>query len=268
MRVLQRHAIAFIGLLCFGSLSAAAVDLAALDKRIGNEPKYEGKPAYLLLALGPNAEHRVWLVLDGKRLYVDREGRGDIAKAGPPVEATGVYPTFRVGDVKVGDQVYRDLQVVLYPTKVFRRESEAISPSVKEFLAANPDGHLVTVAVDVPLAKPLPDLRGGEHSHLRHWASRWDSNGVLVFADKPEAASVIHFGGSWTVWPDADQRLTRGRAEDLTVRVGTPGHGPGTFAYIPYDFLISPAGKPHVTIEYPTADGQVRVAKQFLEDRC
>jgi peroxiredoxin len=45
------------------------------------EPVYQSNsPLYCLLVAGPNAEQRFWLVLDGKTLYVDRQGNGDLAK--------------------------------------------------------------------------------------------------------------------------------------------------------------------------------------------
>ena len=36
------------------------------------EPRYQNEPRYALLVFGPNREQRVWLVLDGATLYVDR----------------------------------------------------------------------------------------------------------------------------------------------------------------------------------------------------
>ena len=63
--------------------------------------------------------------------------------------------------------------------------------------------------------------------------------------------------------------LLCGRNEDLALRLGTPGHGPGTFAYICYDHLIPSAAKPRVQIEYPAPPGEKAVAQSHvLEDRC
>jgi hypothetical protein len=46
-----------------------AVNLGKIDRTIGKEPKYQWKPQYCLVVLGPEAKTRVWLVLDGNVLY-------------------------------------------------------------------------------------------------------------------------------------------------------------------------------------------------------
>jgi hypothetical protein len=42
------------------------------------EPKYQNEPRYALLVFGPKQEQRVWMVLDGTTLYVDRNATGDL----------------------------------------------------------------------------------------------------------------------------------------------------------------------------------------------
>src|SRR5262249_48823097 len=44
------------------------------------EPKYRNEPRYALLVFGPKRETRVWMVLDGTTLYVDRNGNGDLTQ--------------------------------------------------------------------------------------------------------------------------------------------------------------------------------------------
>jgi hypothetical protein len=65
---------------------AAAVDFDRLDRRIAREPVYQSKPLYCLALLGPDARTRVWMVLDGERLYVDKNCNGDLSDDGPPAE--------------------------------------------------------------------------------------------------------------------------------------------------------------------------------------
>jgi hypothetical protein len=56
-----------------------AIDLAQIDRSIVKEPRYVGKPHYALVVVGPRAEHRSWLVMDGdETLYFDRNGNGDL----------------------------------------------------------------------------------------------------------------------------------------------------------------------------------------------
>src|SRR5262249_29589650 len=64
--------------LVLGSAAASAADLSKIDRTITKEPAYEATPQYCLLVFGPKAETRVWLVLDGDILYVDRNSNGDL----------------------------------------------------------------------------------------------------------------------------------------------------------------------------------------------
>src|SRR5262249_30707918 len=53
------------------------------DRTIAREPAYASKaPKYCLLVYGPEERARVWLVLDGDILYVDRNGNGDLTEEG------------------------------------------------------------------------------------------------------------------------------------------------------------------------------------------
>src|SRR5262245_16225620 len=58
----------------------ADVDLSKIDRTIAREPAYRNRPKYCLLVLGTEAKFRVWLVLDGGILYVDRNGNGDVTE--------------------------------------------------------------------------------------------------------------------------------------------------------------------------------------------
>jgi RNA polymerase sigma factor (sigma-70 family) len=44
------------------------------------EPKYQKEPRYALLVFGPKRATRVWMVLDGTTLYVDRNANGDLTE--------------------------------------------------------------------------------------------------------------------------------------------------------------------------------------------
>lgn len=64
--------------LLWAAQPAPGVDLAKLARTIAKEPAYQTKtPKYCLLVFGPEAQARMWLVLDGKILYVDRRGDGE-----------------------------------------------------------------------------------------------------------------------------------------------------------------------------------------------
>jgi hypothetical protein len=50
------------------------------------EPKYKNEPRYALLVFGPKREERVWFVLDGATLYVDRNANGDLTETDERLE--------------------------------------------------------------------------------------------------------------------------------------------------------------------------------------
>jgi hypothetical protein len=248
-------------------------DLAKLERRIGKEPIYKGKPGYLLLVFGADAKHRVWLVLDGETLYVDRHATGDLSQPECCVKGEADdYPErlFKVGDLTLGGKLYGDLRVAVYSAKSSAGSGLDEMPMFQKFLAAKPDGKLYSISVDVPLEKPLPDLRDKSPvKSTRHFANQYDATGILQFAARPQGASIIHFGGPWTFAPDGQQKLVRGRNEDLALRLGTPGHGPGTFAFIGYDFLVPESAKPKLLIKYLANPGEkARTHRYLLEDRC
>src|SRR5437899_8648252 len=80
--------IAALSALLWGAALAGAADLAKIDRAIAKEPTYQTKdPRYCLLVFGPEAGHRVWLVLDGDTLYVDKNGNGDLTDEGERIQA-------------------------------------------------------------------------------------------------------------------------------------------------------------------------------------
>src|SRR2546426_1127615 len=67
------------------SYAEGRVDLAKIPRAITKEPAYQAKPGYCLAVFGPEARTRVWVVLDGNVLYVDRNANGDLTDDGQPV---------------------------------------------------------------------------------------------------------------------------------------------------------------------------------------
>ena len=87
-----------------------AADLAKIERKIAREPAYKEKPQYVLLVFGAEARFRVWLVRDGKALYVDRNGNGDLTEAGKRLSIKG---SVHVGEIKDGATRYH-LDVAWY----------------------------------------------------------------------------------------------------------------------------------------------------------
>jgi hypothetical protein len=87
---------------------ASSADLSKIDRTIAREPAYEtGKPKYCLLVFGPEARTRIWLVLDGTTLYVDRTGKGDLTGPDKRLKNTSSrnakVATFRTGPILAAD---------------------------------------------------------------------------------------------------------------------------------------------------------------------
>lgn len=75
-------AIVFVALwLGWSDLRSSAAGLAKINRSLRREPKYKTEPYYALVIIGSKAERRVWLVVDGETLYVDRNGNGDLTEA-------------------------------------------------------------------------------------------------------------------------------------------------------------------------------------------
>jgi hypothetical protein len=88
--VVMRFAKSFatIGLLGLLVGSAPAADLSKIPRTIAKEPVYKSKPKYCLVVFGPEAKKRMWNVLDGDVLYVDKNGNGDLTEKGKSLSFT------------------------------------------------------------------------------------------------------------------------------------------------------------------------------------
>jgi hypothetical protein len=254
---------------------AAAADLAKVDRTLKREPAYRSPPRYALVVFGPEATERVWLVHDGDALYVDRNGNGDLTDPGERVaardakglSAEDVGYTFEVGELRVGGRVHKGLTVWASP-RAHLLDSVTAQPNVKAALAADPKGFIYSLGLDAD----LPGLKGqGVGGRVPVIAGPSDVNGVLMFAPRPADAPVIHVGGPLAVTLYGERpELRLGRACDLMLAVGTPGHGPGTLAMLCYDETIPAAARPKIEAEFPPSQpGGPPVREQFeLKERC
>jgi hypothetical protein len=101
--------------------SANGQQTGNISRTVAKEPRYATKrPSYCLLLFGPGAKARVWLVLDGDRLYVDRNGNGDLTEPGECFTRAPNDDFFRVPDLKIGDAKtkYTDLRVNWRPSGI------------------------------------------------------------------------------------------------------------------------------------------------------
>jgi len=253
--------------LCAAPLSAA--DLTQIDRKIAKEPAYKSKPKYCLLVFGPQAQTRVWLVLDGDTLYVDRNGNGDLTEAGEKVTANkregtddDTY-TFQAGDVRDGALLHKELYVSVTSLTPYADQDEF----AKALVTKDPKAR----AYHLSLYLEMPGRKGtGVGGRVHHRAFYVDVNGVLQFSGRPQDAPVVYFGGPLQVTLFGRHRLTVGRETQVELGVGTHGVGPGTTAWIDYEGVIPEKFYPTLDITYPPKrPGDPPVTQRYeLPRRC
>jgi len=246
------------------------VDLRRIPRSIERQPEYRTKQVrYALLVFGAEARTRVWLAIDGDTLYVDRNGNGDLTDTGERIAAEkndaaekDTY-SFRVGEIRAGNRLHKDLYISVSPLSQLKDRGAA----VEDILKKHPDASAYYVSCDVD----MPPWRGGGiDGRVHQLAFYLDAEGVLQFADRPEQAPIIHFGGPWHIALFGRYRLTRGRSGDLVLGVGSPGFGPGTTTWINYEGVIPTTKYPVAEITFPAARaGEPPLRQSFeLKQRC
>jgi hypothetical protein len=271
-------AIVCTGLLA-GTTAAGDVDLTKIDRAIRKEPAYTSKaPKYGLLVFGPEAKARVWLVLDGNTLYVDRNQDGDLTGADEKVAVPDFKPDGSpfhegtreavVGDIKDGDAGHAKLTFsqLKYRKKLPDGVDKAKVEEWQAYLDKNHrqtgDGVTYSISVELSMkgaAKPV------------NWFAWLDNGGQLVFGKSPKEAPVIHFGGPLTMLSNPGNKLSHAPGPDdrFTVHIGTAGVGAGSFAYMCHDNV--PQGvHPVLEIEFPPKmpGGPAVLERYDLKERC
>jgi hypothetical protein len=215
---------------------AGAADLSGLDRTLKKEPVYTGKPGYCLAVFGPKAEQRVWLILDGDRLYVDRNGNGDLTEPGERVERQKgrrrePFTPFVIDTMTAGGPECRDLSVVVPDDRT--------------------SGAFMSVALD-----------GGRTLEYAGYGE-----GGLHFAESAAAAPVVHFGGPLTMRFSRPAELSPGVDRELYVELGRHGHGKGAWVSLSYGKVPDDL-HPVAEIALPGPDGAVRRSRVVLKQRC
>jgi hypothetical protein len=134
------------------------------------EPKYESTPKYCLIVLGRSGDVKVWMVEDGKRLFVDKNANGDLTDDGPPIEP---------GDVRKMDAHRWDFHYLLDAIAPADGSRHTLFDLRRWNYAEKDDSYGLSLSVD----GKLPVYAGW-------FGTFWSPN--------REAAPVIHFGGAFT----------------------------------------------------------------------
>jgi hypothetical protein len=252
------------------TLSAAAplraADLTGIDRTIGKQPAYTTEPRYCLLLLGAEAKTRVWIVEDGKTLYVDRNANGDLTDDGPPLQPTD----FRdLGSFSDGPPRW-DYAYVLDEIK------PANAPALTKFRLRRwnygekqQDSYGLSVTLhDDTLGKTSSDHSAGRptaksSAGLAAADAQPNDDGIPMYAgwfgtfwaNSPAKASLIHFGGP------IEPRLLREKEfvvnsapHRLSVGLITPGVGTAGPALLS-EYAIPISTPIYVRIEWPVATG-------------
>jgi hypothetical protein len=240
------------------AVTACAADLTRIDRTIGKEPLYKTRPKYCLLVFGPEAKTRVWLVLDGDTLYVDRNANGDLTEEGERFVPTREYMArrgrrvWKVGDVAPpgGKGMYTELSM-----------ADIVEAGDSRF-----GGRGLGVRAKVPLGSTRSFQSAGSLVHPTEGHR-------LRFADRPADAPVVHFGGPLRIMLLGPERLTRGirpgQRYELHARVGTPGLSKEAAAIIDDTAMFSFVSADHGSVadlEYTDRNGRSR--RQHLKLVC
>jgi hypothetical protein len=247
---------------------AQAADLAKVERKIAKEPAYQTKtPKYCLLVFGLDAKTRVWLVQDGDTLYVDRNGNGDLTEAGKSVkvkQSSDSYRSFEVGDITLDGLTHTGLSVTQMKASP---ESVGNDEEWQRIKKSGPEPWMWWVRITAERAaddkRDLPRKIG--------YIINGDGDGMLLFADKPQDAPIIHLNGPFTLaLQDRKQRLIPGEKLMLQIGVGPQGVGPGTFAFVFYPNTIPNDVYPDADITFPSkSPGQAPIKEKFtLKQRC
>jgi hypothetical protein len=241
---------------------AAGSDLARIDRSLRKEPAYQSKaPQYALLVFGPQAKVRVWVVLDGDALYLDRNGNGDLTDPGECLAARFVH---RRIEERPEVEVMRNFELTGW--KVDGEEPIlTCGPKVQWFY----------------LFQLIPREDQLDVGNARLWHERPIDLAVttktgraqrsrLRFGDSPLAAPVLHFDGPVQVAIDdkfAPFALRRGEPSELYARLVTPGLN----ATVTTDHDDFPEdAHPVVEVEWPPARAGAEPTRTRVEltQRC
>lgn len=226
----------------FANRARASTNMAThADRTILKEPKYQSSPKYSLITLGDSGDMKVWMVEDGKRLFVDKNGNGDLTDDGPPIEPSSVRKM---------DAARWDFQYVI-PALTLTNGSRHTNFVLRRWNYGDPED---SYGLSLSVNDQMPMYAGW-------FGTFWSTN--------PATAPVIHFGGPFTPQMLRRKEFTIGESHQrLSLCFINPGSGPGAVSRLSIDALSSFV-VPKLTIEWPTAAGAAPLrTSHLLSERC
>jgi hypothetical protein len=237
-----------LALCCLITGSASGNDvLSKLDRTIVREPKYENRPRYALLVFGDRAEHLIWVVEDGKSLYLDRNGNKDLSDDGPTILPSDVRS---LGQTETGQPRY-DF------TYVLKEFGPAGSPRHTDFALRrwNYDGQKQdSYGLSLKVDGAVPMYSG--------WFNRF-------WATTPKEAPVFHFAGPVHPRIMRSQEFVVGQSLDrLSICFWNTGLDKADATRLSIDSL-PPELELKAEIDWPVAEGTEPLkTTHTLNERC
>lgn len=206
-----------------------AVDLRQIDRSIAREPVYASQlPKYCLLVLGPEMRTRVWLVLDGTDLYLDRNGNGDVTEPGERVALTrsGRWSAAQAGTIM----------------EVGGPRSWNVEFRIRDYDQAS--GKCAGFSIVLDGQKKL--FVGFDPAH------------PFRFAHRAVQAPIVHLEGPLQIQLYGEPpTLVAGDEVELNIMIGTPGLGEGSFCAIQCCTVLDCKVAPTATVSFPPQPGQL-----------
>lgn len=212
-----------------------------IDRTVLKEPTYQSTPKYSLIILGTGGDVKVWMVEDGKRLFVDQNANGDLTDDGPAIEPSNIR------DIGANRWDFEYLLDAITPTNGSRHTNFVLR-------RWNYDGKEDSYGLSLSVGGQMPMYAGW-------FGTFWSTN--------CESAPVVHFGGPFTPRLLRRSEFTIGESQQrLSLCFINPGSGPGAESRLSIDAL--PAFVvPQLTIEWPTASGSAPLrTSHALTQRC
>jgi len=221
--------------------------LESINRKINKEPQYSDQPQYLLLALGTESPALVWLVEDGRKLYIDQNANGDLTDDGPALEPADERSWQR--NVDSPDKSW-DFQ---YELASFAPPGRPEQTNFKLHRWNYGDSKQDGYGLELTLDGKVPMYAG--------WTPFWSKS--------PDKASIIHFGGPLT--PRTlrfKEFVVGGKMDRMSFAFMNRGLGKGADARLSIDAMTADV-LPEAVIRWPTNEGGPPLeTTHTLNQRC
>ena len=205
--------------------AARAVDLSTIDRTIRKEPVYKTTPAYCLLVFGLEAKTRVWLVQDGDRIYVDRNGDGDLTASDECIAASKVRNV---------NSSYRDKEFAIGTIAPLDKSGPHTDFKISAYSETN---NLWNYVLKLKFNGKIQQFAG------------WKP----VFKESAQKAPILHFGGPLSAQPIRHPNFSlKEKSPELSLRFATDGVGEFSTVSLGHE-AVSRNIQPIVEIKWPAS---------------